>query len=169
MLYFFCNQIKLKEILREHFARHEAGGKSTRAIVFTQFRDSVEVCCVFVLSTVGVTVSGTGNAGVTVSASVAATVAATVNVSTVVAGDHFLCRNRFRRTNQSHGIVVSSPRFSVPSWATCTGDGTSLTKKKLRQFFWHAAWLTIPLQVYIAKLTHPQGVRPATEQGGALA
>lgn len=38
-----CHQIKLKEVLREHFARHEAGGKSTRAIVFTQFRDSVEV------------------------------------------------------------------------------------------------------------------------------
>ena len=36
-------QIKLKEVLREHFARHKAGGKSTRAIVFTQFRDSVEV------------------------------------------------------------------------------------------------------------------------------
>ncbi|CAN0501428.1 unnamed protein product, partial [Ectocarpus sp. 8 AP-2014] len=34
--------IKLKEVLREHFARHEAGGKSTRAIVFTQLRDSVE-------------------------------------------------------------------------------------------------------------------------------
>lgn len=37
-------QVKLKEVLREHFARHEAAGKSTRAIVFTQFRDSVEVC-----------------------------------------------------------------------------------------------------------------------------
>lgn len=36
-------QIKLKEVLREHFARHEAAGKGTRAIVFTQFRDSVEV------------------------------------------------------------------------------------------------------------------------------
>lgn len=48
-----CHQIKLKEVLREHFARHAAGGKSTRAIVFTQFRDSVEVrvlyfcCCRF--------------------------------------------------------------------------------------------------------------------------
>ena len=42
-MFIFCRQIKLKEVLREHFARHEAGGKSTRAIVFTQFRDSVEV------------------------------------------------------------------------------------------------------------------------------
>lgn len=39
-------QIKLKEVLREHFGRHQAAGKSTRAIVFTQWRDSVEVGCV---------------------------------------------------------------------------------------------------------------------------
>lgn len=40
-------QIKLKQVLREHFARHEAAGKSTRAIVFTHLRDSVEAswCC----------------------------------------------------------------------------------------------------------------------------
>ncbi|CAM9841979.1 unnamed protein product, partial [Discosporangium mesarthrocarpum] len=34
--------LKLKEVLREHFSRHEAGGSSTRAIVFTQLRDSVQ-------------------------------------------------------------------------------------------------------------------------------
>lgn len=42
----YIKQIKLKEVLREHFARHTAGGKSTRAIVFTQFRDSVEVSAI---------------------------------------------------------------------------------------------------------------------------
>ncbi|CAM9259423.1 unnamed protein product, partial [Choristocarpus tenellus] len=42
--------IKLKEVLREHFARHKAGGSSTRAIVFTQFRDSVEEITEFLSS-----------------------------------------------------------------------------------------------------------------------
>ena len=34
--------VKLKEVLVEHFDRHNAGGSSTRAIVFTQYRHSVE-------------------------------------------------------------------------------------------------------------------------------
>jgi ERCC4-related helicase len=34
--------VKLKEVLVEHFDRHNAGDSSTRAIVFTQYRHSVE-------------------------------------------------------------------------------------------------------------------------------
>lgn len=33
--------MKLREVLVEHFTRHSAAESSTRAIVFTQFRDSV--------------------------------------------------------------------------------------------------------------------------------
>lgn len=33
--------VKLREVLHEHFQRHSAGGSSTRAIVFTQYRSSV--------------------------------------------------------------------------------------------------------------------------------
>ncbi|EQC26413.1 hypothetical protein, variant [Saprolegnia diclina VS20] len=32
---------QLQKVLQEHFARHSAGGSSTRAIVFTQYRESV--------------------------------------------------------------------------------------------------------------------------------